>query len=81
MQNQPTALCGQENSSIHNTKHHNTRIHIERERERVASVVITVSHNQYEKSHGFTEKCFAPISDLNTKKNKNDNKNETFKKN
>ena len=53
MQNQSTALCGPENSSIHNTKHHNTRIQRERERERerVASVVITVSHNQYEKSH------------------------------
>ena len=49
MQNQSTALCGPENSSIHNTKHHNTRI--QRERESVASVVITVSYNQYEKSH------------------------------
>ena len=66
MQNESTALWGPENSSIHNTKHHNTRI----QRERVASVVITVSHNQYKKSHRFTEKRFAPISDLNTKKPK-----------
>ena len=27
-------------------------------------------HNQYEKSHRFTEKRFAPISDMNTKKPK-----------